>query len=107
MNGGASPTILIVEDNELSRKLFGIALTSAGYTVVAVADGAAALETIQRRQVDLVLLDIRLPDMDGFDVADEIRANHETADIPIIICSALPRDGDHARGVRARVADYL
>jgi len=75
--------ILIAEDNELNMKLMSDVLAHKGYDVLQVFDGEAALEAIERNDLDLVLLDIQMPKKSGYEVLDEI-----TKDIPIIIVSA-------------------
>ncbi len=107
MPNGATQTVLVVDDNELARNVTRMALLDAGYAVEEAADGGSALRAIEQKPIDLVLLDIRLPDMNGYDLADRIRESPAGERVPIVVCSALPKQGDHARGVRAGVSDYL
>ena len=80
--------ILIVEDEESLIKLESILLTSKGYEVEGVADGLAAMEAVKKSHPDLVLLDIMLPEIDGFEVCRRIKEDTETRDIPVIMLTA-------------------
>jgi two-component system OmpR family response regulator len=81
------------------------ALKRSGFTVHAVADGGAALETASRVQPDLVLLDLMLPGMDGYEIAERLRADDkETA---IVMVTALDTERDKVRGLDAGADDYI
>ena len=82
-------TILVVEDNPITRRLVGAALTREGWDVVEASDGMAALAAIRRRTPDLVLQDLGLPDMDGFELVRRIRAMPHMATVPVVACSSL------------------
>jgi len=82
-------TILVVEDNPITRRLVGAALTREGWDVVEAPDGMAALAAIRRRTPDLVLQDLGLPDMDGFELVRRIRAMPHMATVPVVACSSL------------------
>jgi len=90
--------ILIVEDEESLLKLESILLTSKGYEVRGVANGKAALDAIAEEAPDLVLLDIMLPEIDGFEVCRRIKENPETSTIPVIMLTAKKSREDMARG---------
>jgi len=90
--------ILIVEDEESLLKLESILLTSKGYDVQGVSNGAAALRVIAEEPPDLVLLDIMLPEMDGFEVCRRIKQNEATRHIPVIMLTAKKSRDDMARG---------
>ena len=99
--------ILIVEDEESLLKLESILLTSKGYDVKGVADGRAALDTIETMKPDLVLLDIMLPEIDGFEVCRRIKANEETRHIPVIMLTAKKSREDMARGEQVGADWYI
>ena len=80
-------TVLVVEDDPSLRELFRVALTSAGYQVVAVEDGVDALRRVEHKAPQAVVLDLALPCMDGRDVSRELRARASTRDIPIVVVS--------------------
>jgi PAS domain S-box-containing protein len=101
------PTVLIVEDNPITRKLVRVTLASEGYTVVEAGDGRTALEWIQRDTPNLVLQDLVLPDMDGFDLLQQIRASSKGAAIPVLAISGFFSKMEQARGLRVGFTDYL
>ena len=90
--------ILIVEDEESLLKLESILLTSKGYEVKGVSNGQAALDALAEDLPDLVLLDIMLPEIDGFEVCRRIKANSATRHIPVIMLTAKKSREDMARG---------
>ena len=99
--------ILIVEDEESLLKLESILLTSRGYEVVGAADGVAALEQVVSARPDLVILDVMLPEIDGFEVCRRIKQNPETARIPVLMLTAKKSDQDCARGMAAGASAYV
>lgn len=94
----AKQKILIVEDEESLLKLESILLTSKGYQVRGVTNGQAALDAIEEDPPHLVLLDIMLPEIDGFEICRRIKANPATSDIPVIMLTAKKSREDMARG---------
>ncbi len=99
--------ILIVEDEESLLKLESILLTSRGYEVKGVADGRSALESIASSKPDLVLLDIMLPEMDGFEVCRQIKGNEATRHIPVIMLTAKKSREDMVRGEQVGADWYI
>ena len=99
--------ILIVEDEESLLKLESILLSSKGYRVTGVMDGMAALEEVRRSLPDLVILDIMLPKMDGFEVCRQIRAWPETAHIPVVMLTAKKNKQDMVAGLQAGCDAYI
>ncbi len=99
--------ILIVEDEESLLKLESILLTSKGYDVKGAAIGQEALDAIERDQPDLVLLDIMMPGLDGFEVCRRIKINPETKDIPVIMVTAKKSGDDMARGEEVGADWYI
>ena len=115
-NGGGSPQqparhalqrILLADDNADMREYVQRLLRQSGYEVDAVPDGFAALRTAQQRRPDLVLTDVMMPELDGFGLMREFRADPKLGDVPIILLSA--RAGEEARieGMQAGADDYL
>ena len=98
-------TILVVEDDPIIRQTVEYALKRAGFSVHAVADGGAALETAARVQPDLVLLDLMLPGMDGYEIAERLRA--EDKETAIVMVTALDTERDKVRGLDAGADDYI
>ena len=99
--------ILIVEDEESLLKLESILLTSKGYDVRGVSNGQQALDAIEEDHPDLVLLDIMLPEIDGFEVCERIKGNPETKDIPVIMLTAKKSREDMARGEKVGADWYI
>lgn len=99
--------ILVVEDEESLLKLESILLTSKGYEVHGAADGRAALDAIEQVQPDLVLLDIMLPEIDGFEVCRRIKSNSKTKHIPVVMLTAKKSREDMARGEQVGADWYI
>lgn len=91
-------TILVVEDEESLLKLESILLTSKGFEVIGAANGSIALDILAKEKVDLVLLDIMLPEIDGFEVCRRIKNNPETRNLPVIMLTAKKSQEDLSRG---------
>lgn len=99
--------ILVVEDEESLLKLESILLTSKGYEVIGVPNGKAALDAIDEQKPDLVLLDIMLPEIDGFEVCRRIKNNQQTRDIPVIMLTAKKSREDMTRGENVGADWYI
>ena len=98
------PRILVVDDEANIRELLTQEFTEAGYAVVTVANGREAVAEVRRQRPDLIVLDVMMPEMNGFDVAAVLRNDPQTLDIPIIILSIVQ---DRERGFRLGVDRYL
>ena len=99
--------VLIVEDEESLLKLETILLTVKGFEVIGAITGKMAIDKIGTEKFDLVLLDIMLPDIDGFEVCRQIRKNPRTAATPIIMLTGKKTQDDHDRGVSCGANAYL
>jgi len=99
--------ILIVEDEESLLKLESILLTTKGYLVQGATTGLAALEAIASETPDLILLDIMLPELDGFEVCKQVKKNPQTRHIPIIFLSAKKTPEDLARSKEVGGDQYI
>src|SRR5512146_3158587 len=99
--------ILVVEDEESLLMLERILLSSKGYSVTGVMDGKAALEEIAANRPDLVILDIMLPEMDGFEVCKEIKADPLTSGIPVLMLTAKKSNQDVTRGMQVGADAYI
>ncbi|GIL09237.1 MAG: transcriptional regulator [Chloroflexota bacterium] len=102
-----SEKILIVDDDIDSLKLIGLMLQRHGYEVVAASAGVQALSKAMADRPDLIILDIMMPDMDGYEVCRRLRANPETRPIPIIMFTAKTLVDDKVAGFEAGADDYL
>jgi len=103
----AKKRILIVEDEESLLKLESILLTSKGYEVRGVSNGRAALAAVAEDRPDLILLDIMLPEIDGFEVCRRIKEDSETRNIPIIMLTAKKSREDMSRGEKVGADWYI
>jgi diguanylate cyclase (GGDEF)-like protein len=106
---GAGHRVLVVDDDRNLRKIISTNLELAGFTVETASDGPEALSTIEQLQPDIVLLDLMMPHMDGYEVAKRIR-NHQNptiANVPIIILTAKGETEDKLRGFEAGADDYI
>ena len=99
--------ILIVDDMASSVKVLEAKLSGEYYEVVTARDGRAALEAVENDDPDLVLLDVMMPGMDGFDVCRRIKQNPKTTHIPVIMITALSGRDDLVRGLEAGADDFL
>ena len=90
-----------------TRTLIKAILENAGYEVAAAADGAEAWRIVGEGGADLVVADIEMPEMDGFQLTETIRGSTRHRDIPVILLTALESDRDKARGLRAGANAYL
>jgi len=98
--------ILLVEDNELNRDMLSRRLTRRGYTVVVAEDGERGLELIRAERPDLVLMDMSLPGIDGWEATRRLRADAEIADVRVIALTAHAMAGDRERALEAGCDDY-
>jgi len=99
--------ILIVDDTPANLRLLSQMLAEQGYRVRPVPDGPLALEATRAEPPDLILLDIRMPEMDGYEVCEHLKADAQTRDIPIIFISALGETQDKVRAFTAGGVDYV
>ncbi len=102
-----SHSILVVDDNDLNLKLAQKILAIAGYAVIATARGEQAIEMARTNRPDLILLDIRLPDIDGLEVLRRLRSLPETKDVPIVAMTAQAMPDEVDRFVAAGCNGYI
>jgi two-component system alkaline phosphatase synthesis response regulator PhoP len=99
--------ILAVDDEPHIRRLVQVNLERHGYDVVTAADGKDALEKVASEKPDLVVLDVMMPYMDGFEVLQTLRKNPETRELPVIMLTAKAQDADVFRGWQSGADLYL
>jgi two-component system cell cycle response regulator DivK len=104
--GGLMKRILLVDDNEMNLDMLSRRLERRGFSVVSAADGRQALTKAYEAKPDLILLDMSLPEISGFEVASMLRKNMETAETPIIALTAYATEGDRRRALEAGCDDY-
>ncbi len=101
------PKILVVEDNEQNLYLVTFLLEKSRYEVIQARDGKEGLEKAEQHKLDLILLDIQLPGMDGLDVAKKLKSIPELADIPIVAVTSFAMIGDRERILTAGFSGYI
>jgi diguanylate cyclase (GGDEF)-like protein len=106
MNLGEVQKILVADDDAINRQVLG-ELLKPEYTVLLAKNGEQALERVQRHAPDLILLDVMMPDIDGYEVLRRLRADPHTAQIAVVFISGLGRPEDEATGLKMGAADYI
>ena len=102
-----NPIILCVDDELANRELLENILVASGYEVISAANGKDALLRIKTRKIDLVLLDVMMPELNGFEVCREIKESKEFMNIPVIMITALSEKGDRIKGIEAGAEEFL
>ena len=99
--------ILVVDDEERVREMLGFRLRLFGYEVVLASNGREALEAATREKPDLVLLDVMMPELDGFQVCSRLKQDEATRGIPVVILTAKAEAKDVTRAVNSGAVDYV
>ena len=99
-----SPTILVVDDNPEIREIIQILLTDEGFIIEEAKDGTSALNILQTKEIDLIILDIMMPGLNGYQTCIEIR---KITNAPILFLSARTKDDDKTLGFSSGGDDYL
>lgn len=99
--------IMVVEDDASLREIYGIRVAAEGYEVVSAGDGEEALAVAVREKPDLILLDIMMPKISGFDMLDILRSTPEISHIKVVVMTALSADDQRQRGERLGADRYL
>lgn len=99
--------ILIVDDDPDALTLIGLTLERRGYTVIKAASGPDALDLVDKERPDLVLLDLMMPQMDGYEVCRRLKSNPDLADIPIVMLTAKAQVTSQVEGYRVGADDYI
>jgi two-component system cell cycle response regulator DivK len=102
-----SNRILVIEDNEDNRQIIRDLLTSLGYELIEAVDGAQGVAMAQSHRPDLILMDIQLPEMDGYEATRQIRAVSELKTVPIIAVTSYALSGDEAKARDAGCDGYV
>ncbi|MBK7594184.1 MAG: type II/IV secretion system protein [Gemmatimonadetes bacterium] len=103
----ARATILLVEDEDTLRRVMRDLLEQEGYRICEARDGAEALEQVDRHNPDLVLLDLNLPNVDGYSVLAQLRSRPATMDLPVVVLSARGDEDNEVRVLRLGATDFL
>lgn len=99
--------VLVTEDNPLHMRIFKLNLTFSGFTVVEAENGEKGAELAAREHPDLILVDLSLPKIDGWEMIQRIKADPQTRDIPVIVVSARRPQDEAARAAMAEIAAYV
>jgi DNA-binding response OmpR family regulator len=99
--------ILIAEDERDIRDLVAFTLTYGGYEVITAANGAEAVELTLKEKPDLVILDVRMPKMTGYEACNALKENAQTKDLPIVFLSAKGQETEVGKGLEAGAVDYI
>lgn len=99
--------VLIVEDDESLREMYKIRLEYEGFEVLTASNGEEGLAKAVSEQPDIILLDIMMPKISGFDVLDILKSTHSTAKIPVIIMTVLEQESNKVKGLMQGAEDYL
>lgn len=105
--GDSDQSVLVVDDNEQNLELLQAYLEDLGCEIRAARDGVEALASIEAKEPDLVLLDVMMPRMSGFQACSRIKASPKTRDIPVVMVTALNEVGDVERAVESGADDFL
>ena len=100
-------SILIVEDEKVIRKLLRLQLSQSGYQVTEAEDGVQAILKLGKGNFDLILLDIMMPNKDGWELMKEVRLSPKTKDIPVIVLTAKNKDSDMFKGYELGASYYI
>jgi len=103
----ATKSVMVVDDSPTDTHLISEMLKKNGYTVLTAASGEEAIAKAKKDKPDVILMDIVMPGMSGFEATRSIAKNPETASIPIIICSTKGQETDKAWGMRQGAKDYI
>ncbi|KPK57521.1 MAG: response regulator [Gammaproteobacteria bacterium] len=98
--------ILLVEDNEMNRDMLSRRLLRKGFEVVIAVDGKEGVDMASSESPDIILLDMSLPVMDGWEAAGHLKTNPETREIPVLALTAHAMDGDREKAIEAGCDDY-
>ena len=103
----AKGTILIVDDTPANLELLSAMLESRGYTVYQALDGREGLDVVEQATPDVILMDVSMPEMDGYTVCQQLKANEVVRHIPVIFISALGETLDKVRAFKVGGVDYI
>ena len=103
----AKETILIVDDNPVNLRVIANCLSKAGYKVLAADDGLSAIELVESSKPNIILLDVMMPGIDGYETCERLKATSRTRDIPILFLTARSETTDKVKGFQVGGADYI
>ena len=101
------PTILVVDDYSVTIRVLSTQLRKGGYDVVTASNGSEALSQREQQKIDLAIVDIAMPDMDGITLLEQVRSNQRLASLPIVMLTASVLDDDRLRALKAGASGFL
>jgi len=107
MNHKKQHTIMIVDDRELNLKLMSNLLKISGFNVIVAEDGEIALEKLKNELPDLILLDVRMPRINGFEICRHLQSSENTKNIPVIFMTSISESQEKIRGLKLGAVDYI
>ncbi|MEL7432938.1 MAG: response regulator [Chloroflexota bacterium] len=107
MNQAESKVILVIDDDAMNREVMEAFLTSEDYTVLLASDGETGIASARANLPDGIILDVRMPDMTGYEVCTQLKADPDTQQIPIMIVTGFDAKEDFERGRQAGADDFL
>ena len=99
--------VLLIEDDPFLQSMYANKFELEGFLVVVAEDGQKGLRLAEKEEPDIILLDILLPQMDGYEVLQNLKANNKTKDIPVLLLTNLSQRNDIQRGIELGAVDYL
>jgi len=99
--------VLVADDEDSSRRILKTLLNSLGYEIILAEDGSQALEMVKKYSPDVILLDVVMPEMDGFEVCRKLKQNSDTAIIPVVMVTSLNDHDDLLRGIESGATDFI
>ncbi|MFA6422881.1 MAG: response regulator [Patescibacteria group bacterium] len=99
--------ILVADDDVVLRDMYKARLEDSGYEIITASNGEEAMARATDSSPDLILLDVMMPKVNGFDCLDMLKSTAETKKIPVVILTALVQDSDRERGVKGGADDYI
>lgn len=103
----ANPNVLVIEDDKIMGQMVTEILDDVGFEVTTATNGKTALEKLEQQSIDFIVLDILLPEMDGFQIYEELQNNPATKDIPVIIVSAWADDKNIQKAEQMGIKHFL
>ena len=101
------PTILVVDDYSVTIRVLSTQLRKGGYDVVTASNGSEALSQLEQQKIDLAIVDIAMPDMDGITLLEQVRSNQQLVGLPIVMLTASVLDDDRLRALKAGASGFL
>ena len=103
----ANPRVMVIEDDKIMGQMVADILSDVGFEVTTAANGMIALEKLQQGQIDFIVLDILLPELDGFEVYSRLQANPDTKNIPVMIISAWADERNIGQATELGIRHFL